>query len=183
EAELPSNESGIGAMIAIFGRTNINRHYLQFEVGTSFYRNKTIFDIDKFNAATTIQTSINASAFTLDIPLLYGYNFVKKAPYELSLFAGPKMRYTYKYNDTPDNFGTYIFDINEPIHPITGSFIIGMATKISRFILDFRYEFAITVQSKPGTYYLYEGESLLSQGSIYMKRATNLLSFSLGVIL
>lgn len=183
ESEKPDNESGIGATVALFGRTNINRNYLQVEIGTSFFRNQTVWDLNEFYTTATSQTNINTSVLTLDIPLLYGYNFVKRQPYELSLFAGPKMRYTYKYKESAGNFGVYTFSIDEPIHPVTACFIVGMATKISRFILDFRYEFAITVQNKPGTYQLYEGETLLYQGNIYMKRATNLLSFSLGVIL
>lgn len=183
EKEKPTNETKLAGSIALFARVNMKRHYLQFEAGNSIMRDNTIYDIKSFGYATNKNVESKNFAITLDVPILYGYNFVKRNNYELSLFGGPKMRYTYYNKENIENPDGIYFNVKEDIHPVTACCIIGMGAKISKFILDFRYEFGITVHNKPGTYTLHENNILISEGTLYAKRSINLLSFSLGVIL
>ena len=183
EANMPDNETKMAGCVSIFGRANIKKHYLQLEAGNSFIRDVVILDIKDFGYATHKNINSKNLAITFDLPLIYGYNFVKRNNYELSLFAGPKMRYTYINKESIYNSEGITFNINEEVNPFTACCIIGMGAKISRLLIDFRYEFAITVHNKPGTYSLYENGSFISEGTFYAKRAINLLSFSLGVIL
>ena len=37
--------------------------------------------------------SVQSVLHSIDFPVLYGYNVVKKGPYGMSIFAGPKLRY------------------------------------------------------------------------------------------
>ena len=183
EVNKPDNETKMAGCISLFGRVNIKKHYLQIEAGNSIIRDIVILDIKDFGYSTNHNISSKNIAITFDLPLIYGYNFVKKDNYELSLFAGPKMRYTYYNKEDISNPQNISFNINEDINPFTACCIIGMGAKMSKLFIDFRYEFAITVHNKPGTYSLFENDSFISGGTFYAKRAINLLSFSLGVIL
>ncbi|MBO5721423.1 MAG: outer membrane beta-barrel protein [Bacteroidales bacterium] len=183
ETNKPSNETKMAGNISIFGRVNIKKHYLQIETGNSFIRDIVTLDLKDFGYSTNKYINSKNFAITLDIPIIYGYNFIKKNKYELSLFGGPKMRYTYHNRENIEKLSGISFNINEDIHPITACCLIGMSARMSRLFVDFRYEFAITVHNKPGTYSLYENNVLISEGTFYAKRGINLLSFSLGVIL
>lgn len=183
EVSKPLNETKMAGSISLFGRVNLKRNYLQLEVGTSVIRDVVSLDIKEFGYSRNLNVDSKNLALTLDIPLLYGYNFIKRDKYELSLFVGPKLRYTYLNKEDINNPENITFNLNEDTNPITACVIIGMGTKISRVLIDFRYEFGITEHNKPGTFSLYEKGVLISEGTFYAKRSINLLSFSLGVIL
>ena len=183
ESNTPDNETRMAGCVSLFGRVNIKKHYLQLEAGNSFIRDIVLLDIKDFGYPTHQEINSRNFAITFDLPLIYGYNFVKRDKYELSLFAGPKMRYTYYNKENISNPQDIAFTINEGVNPFTACCIIGMGAKMSRLFIDFRYEFAITVHNKPGTYSLYENNTFISEGTFYAKRGINLLSFSLGVIL
>lgn len=183
ESNKPDNETKMAGCVSVFGRVNMKKHYLQLEAGNSFIRDIVTLDLYDFEYPTHQNINSRNFAITFDLPLIYGYNFVKKNKYELSLFAGPKMRYTYYNRENISNPQDITFTLNEDINPFTACCIIGMGAKISRLIIDFRYEFAITTHNKPGTYSLYENNTFISEGTFYAKRGINLLSFSLGVIL
>lgn len=183
EVSKPLNETKMAGSISLFGRVNLKRNYLQLEVGTSVIRDVVSLDIQEFGYSRNLNVDSKNFALTLDIPLLYGYNFIKRDKYELSLFVGPKLRYTYLNKEDINNPQNITFNLNEDTNPITACVIIGMGTKISRVLIDFRYEFGITEHNKPGTFSLYEKGVLISEGTFYAKRSINLLSFSLGVIL
>ncbi|MBQ3555188.1 MAG: PorT family protein [Bacteroidales bacterium] len=183
EVSKPLNETKMAGSISLFGRVNLKRNYLQLEVGTSVIRDVVSLDIKEFGYSRNLNVDSKNFALTLDIPLLYGYNFIKRDKYELSLFVGPKLRYTYLNKEDINNPQNITFNLNEDTNPITACVIIGMGTKISRVLIDFRYEFGITEHNKPGTFSLYEKGVLISEGTFYTKRSINLLSFSLGVIL
>ena len=183
EVSKPLNETKMAGSISLFGRVNLKRNYLQLEVGTSVIRDVVSLDIKEFGYSRNLNVDSKNFALTLDIPLLYGYNFIKRDKYELSLFVGPKLRYTYLNKENINNPQNITFNLEEDINPITACVIIGMGTKISRVLIDFKYEFGITEHNKPGTFSLYEKGVFISEGTFYTKRSINLLSFSLGVIL
>ena len=183
EVDKPADDTKIAGSVSIFGRLNFKRNFIQIEVGNSFMRDESSFNAKSFGAATDNFIKSDNIAITLDVPLLYGYNFIKREKYEFSLFAGPKVRYTYLNREDIENSSPTTLIIEEDIHPVSACCIIGMGAKISNLFVDFRYEFGITVHNKPGTYMLYENDVLTSKGSLYAKRSINLLSFSLGVIL
>ena len=101
----------------------------------------------------------------------------------MSFFAGPKLKYLYKKKSELSAPETYEFVMDEHIRPLTANFVLGLGTSISRFFIDFRYEFGITNLTHPTTYVLYKDGINISEGNIYLKRGINLLSFSIGIIL
>ena len=183
EVNKPNDETNVAGSVSLFGRVNFKKHYLQLEAGNSFIRDVVILDIKDFGYSSHQGIKTKNFAITFDLPLIYGYNFIKHDKYELSLFGGPKMRYTYHNREKVENPQDITFNIYEDVHPFTACCVVGIGAKISRVMFDFRYECGITVHNKPGTYSLYENGVLISEGTFYAKRSLNLLSFSLGVIL
>ena len=183
EVNKPDDETNVAGSVSVFARANFKKHYLQLEAGNSFIRDVVTLDIKDFGHFSHQAIKTKNFAITFDLPLIYGYNFIKQDKYELSLFAGPKMRYTYHNREKVENPQDITFNIKEDVHPFTACCLVGFGAKISRVMFDFRYEFGITVHNKPGTYSLYENGVLISEGTFYAKRSINLLSFSLGVIL
>lgn len=185
--EEPSTNSKMGILISLFARTNFNRHYLQLETETHYMRYRMSPRPESVITDGSIGymegITIGNKIYSLDIPLLYGYNFIKQGPYELSFFAGPKLKYLYKKKSELSAPETYEFVMDEHIRPLTANFILGLGTSISRFFIDFRYEFGITNLTHPTTYILYKDGINISEGNIYLKRGINLLSFSIGIIL
>lgn len=179
----PDYESGIGASLALFGRTNFNRHYLQVEAGASYFSTRASIPTGLFDNSTNEVSEISKRTVTIDVPLLYGYSFVKKPPYEFSFFGGPKFRYSFDFDNESATTGNCNLIVNNGINPASACFVVGLAAKISRFTIDFRYEVGITVDGKPGEYVLLKENAEIKSGSVYMKNGINLLSFSLGVIL
>lgn len=75
---------------------------------------------------SNIKSSIINRIYTLDIPLLYGYNFVKQGPYELAFFTGPKFKYILKENNHIDNYDIrYAITTDESLKPFTVNYLIG----------------------------------------------------------
>ena len=185
--EEPSTNSKMGILISLFARTNFNKHYLQLEAETHYMRYRMSPRPESVITDGSIGymegITVGNRIYSLDIPLLYGYNFNKQGPYELSFFAGPKLKYLYKKKSELSAPETYEFVMDEHIRPLTANFVLGLGTSISRFFIDFRYEFGITNLTHPTTYVLYKDGINISEGNIYLKRGINLLSFSVGIIL
>ena len=185
--ELPSANSKIGFLASAFGRVNIQQHYLQLEAGINYLRSDIELQPEDFIPTlqpSNIKSSIINRIYTLDIPLLYGYNFVKQGPYELAFFTGPKFKYILKENNHIDNYDIrYAITTDESLKPFTVNYLIGVGVSISRLTLDFRYEFALTNIHSSGGYTLNSPDVAPTSNKLSIKRGINLLSFSLGFVL
>ena len=50
---------------------------------------------------------------SLEVPIMVGYNLVKKGPYGLSLMVGPKLKYNYKIAYTVESSTTHVEYVND----------------------------------------------------------------------
>lgn len=177
------NNYKIGYFGAIFMRINIKKHYIQPEI--SYNINKCEITFDKLGSqhpdVEPNYATVNSVIHSIDFPLLYGYNVVKKGPYGMSIFAGPKLRYLWskKNKITFENFDQQ--DIHEKLHPLNISAVIGVGVNISRIFFDFRYEQVLHNISKSVTH---DENNANATGNhdITFRRRDNVLSFSLGFI-
>ena len=110
------------------------------------------------------------------------YN-VKKGPYGMSIFAGPKLRYLWgKRNEiTFTNFDQK--GIHEKLYPLNVSAVIGVGVNISRIFFDFRYEQGIRNISKSIVYDNINSDGSTGVSHIIFRRRDSALSFSFGFIL
>ena len=62
-------------------------------------------------SATTDLLMMKTSS--LEVPIMVGYNLVKKGPYGLSLMVGPKLKYNYKIAYTVESSTTHVEYVND----------------------------------------------------------------------
>jgi hypothetical protein len=177
------NNYKIGGFIALFGRFNISRHYIQPEI--SYQMNRSEISFDKLGShhpeIEPDYASIHAKIHSFEFPVLYGYNIIKKGPYELSVFGGPKIKFLWKQKNEIafENFEQK--DMKEELYPLALSAVLGVGVNISKMFFDFRYEQGLTNISRTVTYddmhTIYD-----ESGHIIFRRRDALLSFSLGVM-
>ena len=136
------NNYKIGYFGALFMRINMKKHYIQPEVSYNVTKCEITFDKlgSQHPAIEPDYASVQSVLHSIDFPVLYGYNVVKKGPYGMSIFAGPKLRYLWgKQNEiTFTNFDQK--GIHEKLYPLNVSVVIGVGVNISRIFFDFRYE-------------------------------------------
>lgn len=184
------NRYKIGYFASFFTRINFNRHFFQPELSYSINRCAIEFDLSSASSASdgeakgaagSRQSSINSTIHSLDLPLIYGYNFIKESPYSLAVFGGPKLRYV--LNNSKISFENFEQSgIEEKLNPLNLSFTLGVAVNISRIFFDFRYDIGLTDLSREVHYEKAAAtDSQSHTGEINFNRRDNVLSFSLGV--
>lgn len=183
------NNYKIGYFGSVFMRVNFDRHFLQPEISYNVNRCNITFEkpLPEEAAAGTIpvEASITSSIHSIDIPVIYGYNFIKQGPYSLAVFGGPKVRYIWdkKSKVTFENFDQQ--NIEEKLRPLNLSLTMGVAVTISRVFFDFRYDIGLHNISKRVTYKVPTTDNTVdetaSTNEIRFHRRDNVLSFSLGV--
>lgn len=170
------NNYRVGYLASVFMRINFGRHFLQTEASY----NVNLCDIS-FNKPQTEtpplgsgiineEASISSEIRSIDIPVLYGYNFIKQGSYQMAFFAGPKIRLLLdrKSNIIFRNFDED--DIKEELYPLGLSFTLGVSVTISPIFFDFRYDIGMLNLTKQ-----------LSGNEVHYERRDNVLSFSLGI--
>ena len=182
------NNYKIGYFGSLFIRINFDRHFLQPEISYNVNRCNITFEkpLPEGAPAGTVpaEASITSSIHSIDIPVIYGYNFIKEGPYSLAAFGGPKIRYIWdkKSEVTFERFDQ--LNIREELRPLNLSFTVGIAVTISRIFFDFRYDIGLHNISKRVTYEAPANNPADGSGSnneIRFHRRDNVLSFSLGV--
>lgn len=183
------NNYKIGYFGSIFMRINADRHFLQPEISYNINRCNITFEKnlagDAPAGAAPKEASITSSIHSIDIPVIYGYNFIKEGPYSLAVFCGPKIRYIWDQRSkvTFDNFDQQ--NVKEKLRPLNLSITVGVAVTISRVFFDFRYDIGLHNISKHVTYDI-DADGDITNGAdssneIRFHRRDNVLSFSLGV--
>lgn len=183
------NNYRIGYFGSVFMRINFGRHYLQPEVSYNISRCNITFDKPLPEEAPEEmlpeKADINSSIHSIDIPVIYGFNFIKEGPYSFGVFAGPKMRciLTRKSDIEFNNFDQT--NIHETLRKINFCATMGIAVTISRVFFDFRYDIGLHNISKKIAYTLPANQdgnmSHTDDNKMHFHRRDNVLSFSLGV--
>ena len=170
---------------ALFMRINMKKHFIQPEVSYNVSKCEITFDKlgSQHPAIEPDYASVQSVLHSVDFPILYGYNVVKKGPYGMAIFAGPKLRYLWgKHNEiTFKNFDQK--GIHERLYPFNVSAVIGVGVNISRIFFDFRYEQGIGNISKSIIYDNINSDGSTGVSHIIFRRRDSALSFSLGFIL
>ncbi len=187
--EEEQNNYKIGYFASLFMRINFDRHFLQPEVSYNINRCNITFEkplaSDAPIGAVASSASITTSIHSIDIPVIYGYNFIKEGPYGLAVFGGPKLRYIWNKKSKTDfeNFDQQ--NIKETLHPFNASFTLGVAVNISRIFFDFRYDIGLHNMSKRISYEVPVNDSAdnedVPDNTIRFSRRDNVLSFSVGL--
>ena len=183
------NNYKIGYFGSVFMRINFGRHFLQPEISYNISRCNITFNKPLPEGAPEgmlpEQADIKSSIHSIDIPVIYGFNFIKEGPYSLGAFAGPKIRCILPRKSEIDFNNFDQTDIHETLRKINVCATMGIAVTISRVFFDFRYDISLHNISKKIAYKI----PLDQNGSpthadnkkMHFHRRDNILSFSLGV--
>ena len=169
------NNYRVGYLAAVFMRINFGRHFLQTEASYNVNNcditfTKPLAEAPPLGTQTGERSSISSQIYSFDIPVLYGYNFIKQGAYHMAVFAGPKIRLLWreKSDISFQNFDET--DLKEELYPMGVSFTVGTSVTISPIFFDFRYDIGLLSLTKQ-----------LSGNEVHYKRRDNVLSFSLGI--
>lgn len=186
------NNYKIGYFASLFMRINFDRHFLQPEISYNINRCDITFEkpLPEDAASVTVpgalpeEASITSSIHSIDIPVIYGYNFIKEGPYSLAVFGGPKMRYIWDRKSDIDFKNFDRVNIREKLRPLNLSFTVGVSVTISRVFFDFRYDMGLHNISKNVSSEIPAGSNAANEdpeSGIRFHRRDNVLSFSFGV--
>jgi len=165
-----------GYLINAFARFNMNRLFMQPELGWNMYHRSCAFSIPIPNSNSyysPVDLKIDSKAINANY--LLGYNIVSDYPFLFGVFVGSSFTGTYHTN--------YSLESNNP-YTKTGlqlnfSGIIGLSINISRIYFDLRYESSLpnanlklkTIPDFPDDYQ-----------NVKIKKTEAILSFSCGVM-
>lgn len=178
------NNYKVGHFAALFLRFNMKKSFIEPEL--SYHVSKGEISFDKNGSQhpdiEPDYASINSTIHTIEVPVLYGYNFVKSGPYGMALFGGPKLKYVWNKKSTIEFNNFDQKGIEEKLFPINLSLVTGVGVNISNIFFDFRYEIGLRNISESVKYVESTNEGTVDVANMVFKRRSNLLSFSLGVI-
>lgn len=128
-----------GYSLSGFLRINLDRFFLQPEIGWNVYKQTFSFslplDIEN-NWTAPYQLSKSTQAVAMNI--LVGYNLTKNDPFSFNLFIGPALKYNYYSKYESDNL---VFKDFNTHYNTYGT--MGFSFAISSFYADVRYEISI----------------------------------------
>lgn len=177
------NEYKIGYFASLFMRINFDHHFLQPELSYNINQCEIHFSAPKTDdlIATPHQYTISSRISCFELPILYGYNFVKEGPYQMAVFGGPKIRYFWDKHSENQYHNFHQTSIKEEMYPLNLSMTMGIAVTISRIFFDFRYDIGLHNISKKLDYSPNNLIDVPDDEQIRFHRRYNTLSFSLGL--
>lgn len=175
-----SQDTQVGHFAALLFRLNSRTIFLQTGLGlsankSSFYINLNSWD-PQAESKNDMSCSYTMKSFTLPIQL--GYHIVNRPPYCMSVFTGPRLRYTPDkfYSVQYNNLDPYEFT-ETPTEMIMG-WTAGLSVRIGRTFLDFEYEASINTVSGPMT----ELTEANPAPNYTIDRRVGIISFSYGIM-
>ncbi len=166
----------IGFSISPFMRLSKWMFYLQTECDLCMTNQDFEFEeIAPDDIITSKTPKYELTTYCIQVPLLFGYNFIQNDTYGMSMFTGPKTKFILTAHDR-QHFENFNLDLYEDLRPITYYWEIGLGVKIHRVFFDFAFDIGLSrhtngiIDKDSGTKY-------------HAKRSDNNLSFSIGIIL
>ena len=176
ENTIQSNK--IGYTVSPFLRVSCGRIYLQAESAFGIARHSFDFTDTRESSIADVNPNIpeyELRTYCMQVPILIGYEFIKQDKYGMSLFTGPRTKFTFTSLDD-QQFKHFTYDdLHEILEKRTYYWEIGLGVKIYNVFFDFVYDVGLTNASK----YI-EAPKIKKQ--FKTQRKDNILSFSVGMI-
>lgn len=176
----------VGYLAAVFFRVNMDRFFIQPSFAWYDSEGELYFNLpspgNTLNdglADIEAKNWLTMQAKSVEMPVMIGYNLIKKGPYGLSVMAGPKLKYNYKITYT-SNIADNSQKFTTENTPWGVNIRAGVGVSIWRLFFDFVYEFGLNqVESN------FREKSAFSSTTthdIRIDKRTNVMSFSLGFL-
>lgn len=166
----------IGYTVSAFVRYTFHRFYLQTEATLGLTQHN--FEFTDMNGG---QHALGNSTYELrtlciQVPLLFGYNFIDQRVFGMSVFTGPRAKQLLTSHCRQEFSNFKHKGLKEVLNRTTYYWEVGLGVKIGNVFFDFTYDIGINNSSK----YL---ESSETGDRFKSSRNENILSFSIGFIL
>ena len=176
ENTIQSNK--IGYTVAPFLRLSRGRYYIQAEGAFGITRHSFDFTDTRQGSIAGITPNIpiyDLKTYCIQVPLLFGYEFIKQDRYGMSVFTGVKTKFIFTSHDS-QQFKHFVYDdLEEVLNNETRYWEIGLGVKIYNVFFDFVYDLGLTDASR----YIYAPKI---NKRFCSARRNNILSFSVGMI-
>lgn len=165
----------IGYSIAPFIRLTYKKVYLQTETGLSISRYYFEFNEKGNGDSQSLIPTYETTTYCLQVPLLFGYDFLQSGAYGMSVFTGPKTRFVFTSQDK-QKFNNFEYTgMHEMLKKTVFYWEIGLGVNIANFYFDFIYDVGLSNNT--------DGIRCNSLGkTFYAKRSDNMLNFSVGIM-
>ena len=175
-----TQDTQVGNFSAIMLRFNSRRLLVQTGVGLSYNKSSFSLDANSWNpdAESAKEIACSYSMLSMTVPVQLGFHIVNRPPYCMSVFTGPRLRYT------PDKFYSVKYQGLEPYEftdtptLLSIGWTAGLSVQIGRTFLDFEYE--ATINNISQTMYDTSGTEPVPDNKL--NRRVSIISFSYGVI-
>lgn len=168
----------IGYTVSPFMRLSRRRLYIQIESAFGITRHSFDFTDTRESNIEKITPNIpqyDLKTYCLQVPILFGYEFVKQEKYGMSVFTGPRIKFTFTSHDDQQYRHFAYDDLHEVLKKQTYYWEIGLGIKIHNVFFDFVYDMGLTDASE----YI---EAPKVKKHFKSERKDNILSFSVGMI-
>lgn len=168
----------IGYTVSPFMRLSRGRLYIQIESAFGITRHSFDFTDTRESNIEKITPNIpqyDLKTYCLQVPILFGYEFVKQEKYGMSVFTGPRIKFTFTSHDDQQYRHFAYDDLHEVLKKQTYYWEIGLGIKIHNVFFDFVYDMGLTDASE----YI---EAPKVKKHFKSERKDNILSFSVGMI-
>ena len=168
----------IGYTVAPFLRLTKGRFYIQSEATFGITRHSFDFnDSEEIDSYTpTAHTPVyNLKTYCFQVPILLGYSFVKQGKFGISLFTGPRTKFTF-ISHSKQEFNNFKYEnLYEELKKKTYYWEVGLGVNIHNVFFDFVYDIGLSDASE----FISSG----NEGETFpTKRRDNIQSFSAGVM-
>lgn len=175
-----TQDTQVGNFGAFMFRFNSRRLLIQTGVGLNMNKSSFHFDTSDWAAEGTEAKEITCSysMLSMTIPVQLGMHIINRPPYCMSVFTGPRLRYTPSkyYSVTYTGLDPYSFT-DSPSELTTG-WTAGMSIQIGRTFLDFEYEATINNISHK----MYDTSGANPSPDYALSRKVSIISFSYGIM-
>ena len=168
----------IGYTVAPFIRVTYSRFYIQTEAAFGIARHS--FDFTDKREAAIENISPNTpvyelKAYCLQVPILIGYEFVEEDRFGMSVFTGPRTKFTFTAHSEQEFRHFSYDDLEEVLNKKVYYWEAGLGVRIYNVFFDFAYDLGLTKASR------YIQASKVNK-RFKAERRDNILSFSVGMI-
>lgn len=177
-------EYKVGNMGAVFCRLNLDRFFIQPSLSLHKNESDIYFRLPEEPGAITpvfkgdMDKKLNLKIYSVDLPVMIGYNIVKEAPFGLSIMAGGKVKHNFNIRYT-SNLDGYQEKYTSDDNPFRVNLVGGIGVTLWQLFFDFTYEVGIN-HRETDFKEVRTNEPL--PNNIVLDKRLNMMSFSLGVL-